>query len=231
IDEFSENCRFTLKTGNSVTLPEVGQLYPGKEGIIYFKQDTTSNLLPDAFGLAPFISPPVIRNSGRKYILPRALKWAAAIAFPIGVAAVIGVTQYDRLSANFASHAGILSSAFSRFSSASLVEKKEAPVIPTLRLVQSEVQLPPAPVAEVPLPAIRLNDRFAVIVGAFRVQENAEKLVTELQQKGIEASVFDQSKTGLFRVTIGTSSNREDASQILASTKSKDISGAWILAK
>ena len=78
---------------------------------------------------------------------------------------------------------------------------------------------------------IRPDDRFAVIVGAFRVQQNAEKLIAELQEKGIRASIFDQSKTGLFRVTIGTSSDRADAKQLLASVKSNDFSGAWILAK
>ena len=78
---------------------------------------------------------------------------------------------------------------------------------------------------------IRADDRYAVIVGAFRVQENAENLVAELRRKGIEASVFDQSRTGLFRVTIGTSSTRDGAKQLLAMERSADFSGAWILAK
>jgi nucleoid DNA-binding protein len=244
IDKFSEECRFTLKSGKPCILPQIGKLYPGTEGIIHFEQEPGANLLADAFGLTAFISPPVIRSSkalhsewqlphdethheGKKFILPRALKWAAAIALPVGIATVIGVTQYDRISANFTSNAGILGSAFTRFSSASLVEKKTAPVKLKTVIAMPAVKIP---VVE-KTPAISHEDRFAVIVGAFKLQENAEKLVNELNQKGVKATIFDQSKTGLFRVTIGTSSDRADVRQLLASAKTADISGAWILAK
>ena len=84
---------------------------------------------------------------------------------------------------------------------------------------------------EVAKPAIGQNDQYAVIVGAFKMKENAEKLITELQQKGLEASIFDQSRTGLFRVTIGTCSDQSESSQLLALAKSNDIIGAWILEK
>lgn len=243
IDHFAENCRATLNAGNPFLISLVGQLIPGREGIIHFEQDQLSNLLPDAFGLTQFISPPVLRNPvplvhpprsvhgmtrpGNRYSLYRTLKRVAVIALLIGTAAVIGLTQYDKISANFANNAGILTSVYSRFSSASLVEKKEAPV--------GRIKTITVPVAEV-IPAekpvqIRDDDHFAVIVGAFRVHENAEKFVVLLQQKGIRASIFDQSRTGLYRVTIGTSSDRNDAKQILASAKALELNGAWLLAK
>jgi len=243
IDEFSDVCRVTLKAGNPFNIPQVGQLFSGNEGIIYFEQDQSANLLPDAFGLTQFVSPPVSRYvslpgsgwdhsnrskgpTGKKFVFPRALKWAAVIVLPIGIAAVIGVTQYDKLAANFANNAGIMSSVFSRASESSLVLKKEVP----MKMPALQVTAPAAPV-EVKPEAIRHDDPYAVIVGAFRIRENAEKLVTELQQKGIEASIFDQSRTGLFRVTIGTSSDREDAKQLLTYAKSTDFTGAWILSK
>ena len=248
IEDFSEECRFTLKTEKPVLLPQIGKLFPGKEGIIHFEQDQTANLLADAFGLIPFISPPVIRNSssfgqtwknsnraiqqtGRKLVLPRALKWAAVIALPIGVAAVIGVTQYDKLSAGFSNSAGLVSSVFTRFSAPSPVMKNVTPAVVSLKKAlptAKPITEAPAPVNE---PPARNDDRYAVIVGAFRLQENAEKLVAELQEKGIDASIFDQSRTGLFRVTIGTSSDQAKAKELLALAKSTAISGAWILAK
>ena len=244
IDEFSAKCRFALKAGKPFILPQVGKLFPGNEGIIHFEQDRIANLLPEAFGLTPFISPPIIRNSAtlnldwtqsslgieptrKKFVFPRALKWAAVIALPIGIAAVIGVTQYDKFSANFANNAAFLGSAFTRVSVATKVEKKEAPV----KVVSASARLISVEPVAVKQTSIRYDDRYAVIVGAFRVKENAEKLVAELQQKGIEASIFDQSRTGLFRVTIGTSSDRSDARQLLASAKSTDFNDAWILAK
>jgi cell division septation protein DedD len=246
IDDFIEDCRFSLKAGKPFILPDVGQLYSGQEGIIFFEQDPGSNLLPDAFGLTSFISPPIIRNSSginpdweipgqvaqpaRKFVFPRAIKWAAAVALPVGIAAIIGVTQYDKITANIANSAGMLNSVLARFSEPSPVTKKTAPVPAKITLVQPvAVPIPEPPVTVNPV-AVENNDSYAVIVGAFKIKENAEKLVAELQTRGVDASIFDQSRTGLFRVTIGTSSDMSEAKNMLASV-SADFSGAWILSK
>ncbi len=245
IDEFAHGCLVTLKSGRPFHLPRVGRLYPGTEGIIHFEQDQSTNLNPDAFGLGPFISPPVVRSyisrnfdwnssaavakpARKKIMLPRLLKWAAIIALPVGIAAVIGVTQYGRMSADPANNAAILSPVFTKPFTASTVVKKEASASSAVHKVATPKPTPPA-TAEIA--TARHEGNYAVIVGAFRIEENAGKLVAELQQKGFRASVFDQSKTGLYRVTIGTSSNRDEARQLLASVKSTDFSSAWILAK
>ncbi|MEI7499329.1 MAG: SPOR domain-containing protein [Bacteroidota bacterium] len=291
IDAFTEECRHSLKAGKSFIIPDVGRLFSGREGNIQFEQDKKTNLLPDAFGLTPFISPPISRNasvmnrdrslasariypSEKKTSLPRSLKWAAILALPIGLAALIGVTQYDKNFSDSANNAGILSSVFSRFSSASLVEKKEAPQTPP----ESHFQYDPAPSAfeqqdladetvtlnedltsnqpvdqpAADLPYLESNlgavteteypsddsskilgteDSFVIIVGAFRSKENAKNFIAELNEKGTQASIFDRSKSGLFRVTIGTFSLREEAMQLLSSAKSGDFNGAWLLTK
>jgi cell division septation protein DedD len=68
-------------------------------------------------------------------------------------------------------------------------------------------------------------------VGAFRSKENADKYIAELKESGTQAFVYDRSKSGLFRVTIGAFSQREEALQLLSSAKSGDFSGAWLLSK
>ncbi len=291
INVFIEECRHSLKTGKSFVIPEVGRLFSGREGNIQFEQDKMANLLPDAFGLASFISPPISRNTsvmsldrnmtvsaiapgGRKVSFPRSLKWAAILALPIGLAALIGVTQYDRNQSNTTNNAGILSSVISRFSSASLVEKKEAPQTPSEPQFQYD-QVPSAfeqqgsseelvnldtdlstegpannnraepnavennysavtgmePAPERAVNAVVTDNSYVIIVGAFRSKENAEKYIAELKENGTQAFVFDRSKSGLFRVTIGAFSQREEAMQLLSSAKSGDFSGAWMLSK
>lgn len=286
IEEMAEECRFTLKSGKSFVFPAVGHLFQGREGNLQFEQDKTVNLLPDAFGLTPFISPPVGRSTiplrperslavgeskGRssRSKVSKTLKWAAALAIPVGIAAVIGVSQFENLNTAQVDNAGILSSVFSRFSSASLVDKKEAPV----NAPETYYQQDPAPtifdnqvpnddggvsepsgddpaltntedtqtLREQPLPATETNesslsafnsgDPFAIIVGAFRSKENALKFIAELKSKGTNASIFDRSGGGLYRVTIGTFAIREEAEQLLSSSKSGDFSGAWLLVK
>ncbi len=278
IEEMLEECRHTLISGQSFIIPEVGRLFSGREGNIQFEQDKKVNLLPEAFGLASFISPPVIRNSykdrleknnsklainqgDKKLPFPRTLKWAAMLAIPVGTAAILGLTQYDKLKISSVNDAGILSSVFSRFSSTSLVEKKEAPkansetdfqIEPTPSVFDSPVaedqtetdnqaiandavnpepQSAPVKIVVVePQPALS-DASYAIIIGAFKIRENAEKFVTQLNSKGASASIFDQSKTGLYRVAIATSSSKGEAEQLLSQAKSGEFSGAWLLAK
>ena len=194
-----------------------------------------------------------ISNSGvttgdKKFPFPRSLKWAAMIAIPVGAADIIGLTQYDKLKISTVNDAGIFSSVFSRFSSTALVEKKEAPKTAP----ENEFQIEPTPsVFDSPLNEnqaepdnqtiqddqptqdnqINKEAAFAIIIGAFKVHENAVKFINQLKEKGTPASIFDQSKTGLFRVTIGAFNSHTEAEQLLAQAKSGEFSGAWLLAK
>jgi nucleoid DNA-binding protein len=246
IDEFAVECRASLKNGKNILLPQVGNLYPGIEGTIHFEQDQTANLLPEAFGLSAFISPPVFRNlqpqapelqnihrriesRDKKTVLPGIIRWAAVIALPLGIAALIGYTQYGKFSNDLANNAGIL--AFTKFTTASPAAKKAVEPVVSKALIIPKIETPSPESAPKPGPTVAGEANFAVIVGAFRIRENADKLVTELQQKGFPASIFDQSKTGLFRVAIGTSAERAQAIQLLATAKSTDFSGAWLLVK
>ena len=263
LENFAEECLNNLNTGESLHFSKVGRLFAGKEGNIQFEQHKTANLLPDSFGLTTFISPPVThqsslrnvrkkpsiqQNDGRRgLVIPGLFRWAAVIALPLGVAAIIGVMQYDHISAEYAGKTGIIHSIFSRFSSASLFEKKTLPAEKrTLSLSQASFvpsQTKPEPVtsakpsdepsspAKLSETSFSVNHNFAVIVGAFRQEENANKLVQELKGKGVEAAIFDRSKSGLYRVTMGSFSQREEALQLLASVQSAHFKGAWLLAK
>jgi cell division septation protein DedD len=273
IGELVESWRHDLKSGKPCMIPEVGKLSMGREGNIQFEQERGVNLLPEAFGLASFISPPVTRGAQpsrfeqstpviarkaaeRRVLWPRPLKWAAMLALPLGAVAIIGVTQFGQTRQNQVNDAGILSSVFSRFSSASLVDKKSAPQ----NNQDSQFQMEPTPSVfdlpaesnpetdqdagtiapstgetdirqNTPIREVSAEDNFAVIIGAFRIRENAAKLVADLKQRGISAMIYDRSRSGLHRVAIGTTASREEAEQLLENTKSGEFPGAWLLAK
>jgi len=271
ISEMIESCRHDLKSGKPFIIPEVGKIFMGKEGNIQFEQDKTVNLLPDAYGLSTFISPPVIRISPQSTLgttipiitkqrerhigLPRSLKWAAILAIPFGLTTMIGITQYDKFKFNQVNKAGILNSVFSRFSSTSLVDKKEVPQTYTTTQFQMESPLsvlnsPPVeyfsdndegnfndassvelkPV-QAPIPNINTESKYAIIIGAFKIRENAVNLVTDLGRKNIPSAIFDRSKSGLYRVAIGTAGSRQEAEQLLEHTKSGEFNEAWLLEK
>ncbi len=291
IDDFTTGSLNQIKAGKAVVIPGVGRLFSGREGIIQFEQDKTTNLLPEAFGLTSFISPPIVRNSlsvprnptsvpfseqitKKGFHLTRSLKWAAVLAIPIAAAAIIGISQYHKGSPDPANDAGILSSVFSRFSSTSLVEKKEAPEPTSSEPFQyeatpsvfesntnselqgdQELTVSNEPVSgsgtinspdlnsesfttnaarvsgDLDGPVMDEGGRFIIIVGAFREKRNAENFVRKLQEENTHASIYDRSKSGLYRVTIGTFSQMEEASQLLATARAGAFSGAWLLKK
>jgi len=248
-DQFAEKCHFLLRKGETVSFPSVGTLIPGSEGNIIFEQDGDTNLLPGSFGLAPvpvlLLTLPAelhtddqrdqakdaVTEPGRPFI-GRALRWAAVISLPVGIAGMIAWSYHGRNPEGFTGSAGIMHSVIARFSAASLVEKKEMPAPGKARPVQA-VPMPAVEAVPVdkPVPATAPANRYAVIVGAFRVEENANKLVSELRSKGVDASIFDRSKTGLYRVTVGAFPEREEACRLLVATRSDAFSGAWLLIK
>ncbi len=312
VNELVTSIRHHLKNGKSFIFPEVGRLFAGREGTLQFEQEKGSNLLPDAFGLQTFVSPPVSRNSysdrfekvlvtqqrdvsPARRQFPLSLKWAAMLAIPIGAAAIIGITQYDKLRNPSVNNAGILSSVFSRFSASSLVEKKEAPArgpeinydfgaIPSMfndpstsastitnsssdpdmdQLVnsardaanqitdnntitkgQEKDQAKVLPDVEEKSPSrvaatatgedsegISKSDKFAIIIGAFKIRENAMNCVQDANSKGLNAGIYDRSRTGLYRVAITTTSKQKEAESLLSDARSKGYPGAWLLAK
>ncbi len=312
VNELVTSIRHHLKSGKSFIFPEVGRLFAGREGTLQFEQEKASNLLPDAFGLQTFVSPPVSRNSysdrfekvlvtqqrdvsPARRQFPLSLKWAAMLAIPIGAAAIIGITQYDKLRNPSVNNAGILSSVFSRFSASSLVEKKEAPArgpeinydfgaIPSMfndpsasastitnsssdpdmdQLVnsardaanritdnntvtkgQEKDQLKVLPDVEEKTSSrvasaasgedsegISKSDKFAIIIGAFKIRENAMNCVQDANSKGLNAGIYDRSRTGLYRVALTTTSKQKEAENLLSDARSKGFSGAWLLAK
>lgn len=309
VNDMVATARHDLKNGKPFIIQGVGRLFSGREGNLQFEQQKDCNLLPDAFGLQTFIAPPIERNSyanrfekalvpdqkgspAHKRSIPRSLKWAAMLAIPIGAAAIIGITQYDKIKNPSVNNAGILTSVFSRFSASSLVEKKEAPSRqpevnydfgamppgisdpppapvntgndpdldqlvnsagnsadqiserntisgtpsgskPQVLAGQDDPALSDQPEINVKETASGINpsDRYAIIIGAFRVKENALKCVKEANSAGLNAGIFDRSRTGLYRVACSTSNNRDQAETMLSDATSKGYSGAWLLSK
>lgn len=260
LDQFSDECRESLRRGHPVVFPSIGRLMPGPEGTILLEQDLNINLLPGSFGLNHFMAPPVIRKAtpsglaiteshpagNHPRVMPQLLRWAAFFALPAATVAIMGITGFDTISSKL-SNAGLLSPFMDAFNTLSVgspgpsvVTKNpdikrnppvqpatEKPVTPPTEAIQSSVSTETLSVKG----SLSSDDRFAVIVGAFRMRENAERYIGELKAEGHDAMLYDVSATGLHRVTIGTSRDRNIALQLLANARSDDFNGAWLLSK
>lgn len=85
------------------------------------------------------------------------------------------------------------------------------------------------------LPAISLNitvhknsGAHQIIAGAFRVQENAEKKVLQLKEKGYNATYLGANEYGLHMVAYGCYDDAQEALQNLRDIKRTESSEAWL---
>ncbi len=277
IRHFADGTIKSLQTRKYLLLQNIGKLYMGKEGNIQFDQDLRSNLLPESFGLQPFFSAPVKRDTHQERIekrlqarretrelvkraIPKPLKWAAILAIPVSIAVMLSIAGYDSIKSGSWNTADILSS-LSPFSKPDVRQTSpERSTSPTLDQADSysKEPLPERETSEGPLrdklePAVLQNTEkesagtpsstgrsqtnlpetgnFAVIIGAFGIESNAQKLVRKLNSEGIKATIFDHSSRGLSRVAAGVYTTQSEAIRMMNSMKAKGFQGAWILEK
>lgn len=245
ISEMADQWMRTLNEGRYVPIHHVGVLSMDREGNIQFEQEMQNNLYPDAFGLSTFVSPAIRRPvfqkrtskkiskyidspARQRRIIPKAVRWAALFALPIGAAAILSITHYDKirnLSVNY-------SSLIASVTSEPAVKKS----IPATKIIVAKPKIVTKPAVVVNEPKIEekaaeIKKPFSIIVGAFKIEENATRLVADLNAKGYDARIIDVTKTGLYRVAMQNFATREEALTNLAAVRSEQFASAWLLEK
>ena len=87
------------------------------------------------------------------------------------------------------------------------------------------------------LPAINIKvtkkqlGKHHVIAGAFREEENADKKVTQLQDKGYNAFYLGINKYGLHQVAYDSFDDPKEALAFLRKVKVEDSRDAWMLSE
>jgi cell division septation protein DedD len=247
-----------LEKENALLIEKVGRILKEDDGTLQFEQDPSVNYLPEAFGLSSFVSPAIRRPgmqdkiekkinryihapSGKPRKLTRGLKWAAVMALPVGIAVYLSLTHMDQIRNLKESYSAFLFSNPATATKKPDVSKKtyvikhttvtsKAEPAPTSK-PQDQKSIQPAVKEPTITSGIAAGNPYAIIVGAFRFKENADNLVVRMKQEGYEAGIFDVTRTGLYRVTVGTFGNREDALVQLAAVRKTSNSSAWLLAK
>ena len=245
-----------LENGHELIVEKVGRIVQETDGILQFEQDISVNYLSDAYGLSTLVSPAIRRpgmqdrlekkidryvhaSPGKTRRLTRSLKWAALFALPIGLAVYLSITNMDQIRSFNQNYSGFL---FSNAKPASGKKIASNWVIPAKATVNA---LPKAAVSKTETIPLTQADKlevkentgseiqhpYAIIVGAFRLRENADRLVAKLNQEGFNAEIYDTTTTGLFRVCLGSFASREEAIAQLTSAHTGDYSSAWLLSK
>ena len=225
-----------LKEGQRIALTNIGELWLNKAGKIQFQPSYQINYLTSSFGLSSFLATPIQRELLKEEVIALEekipfiftpeqrkntsirpyLKYAAVIL----VAISIGFTGYRLYDTNSGSTQLVQQKAQEKVAK-SIQEatffNKMPLELPSLTLDLVKKNAPPA------------IGKHQIVAGAFRVQENADRKVLELRQKGYNASYIGVNKYGLHMVTYDSFDSVKEALNYLREIKRVESPEAWLL--
>ena len=256
IEEHVAQIKSKLSKGKSVHFGFLGSLKLDQGQIVFTKGPS---VIPSKsnFGLESFHAVPATELPKKKEtkILPHPAKatnkwWAAAAVIPLAVYFTWLPLSSGMMNPGYEFEASDLNPFSSTTTEQATYQTRQhwlelsdeepsTPKLPEstaryveLKLVESDktlvVELNPQKKEATPKLADRQHGYFT-IVGCFGEKSNAHKLIGQLHEQGVEASIIDQHK-GLYRVATGHSDHQAEARRELARIK-KIQPGAWLLKK
>ena len=224
----------TLRREGILKMEPVGTFRRNEEGKLLFEPETKTNFLTAAFGLSPVHVSPVTREVLKEEVsemeqrIPFAftperrespglspyLKYAAIILLSLttGMTAFTVTKEYRQRDAS------------ARVEAQQEVSKK----IQEATFFGSQPLELPSLTLEVARKK-KVQGRHHIIAGAFRVRENAEKKIRQLQRKGFDAHYLGVNTYGLHQVAYESFEDATEALEALRQIKQTVSSDAWLL--
>lgn len=230
--QFAGEWKKQLRSGERITMANIGELWLNREGKIQFQPSNKVNYLTSSFGLSSFVSIPVTREVLKESVVELEEK----IPFII--------TPEERKKGNFRpylKYAAILLVAlstgltgyrlYSDTVSNQQLAQEDAQVLVT-KNIQEATFFNSAPME---LPALKLEvtkkaiGKHHIIAGAFRIRENADKKVRQLRRRGFNATYLGMNAYGLHQVTYESFNEPKEALEYLRKIKRTVSADAWLL--
>lgn len=227
IRNFTGKLSIRLMNGDIATLEGIGDFKLNHEGNVRFTPSNTENFNTASFGLTTFVSSEIVRlqatgsktEKGEPQLVTPSknsqpyLKYAAVGLIALALAGFGGIKLYE---GNVEQH--------------NFAEKQKATTALEKKIQEATF------VIDNPLPAIELaltkeTGTYHIVAGAFRKEENAAKKISQLQEKGFNATMIGINKYGLRQVIYSSHSERLEALQALRTIKRQENKDAWLLVK
>ena len=224
------NWKNSLEQNGIISLKDIGEVQLNSENNLVFKPTEQNNYMTSSFGLSSFISPAIKRaienqietveekevivfepetSNGRSY-----LKYAAIFVLGLGLTGTVGYPLYQNEMAN----------------QKMLVEKA------VQKQVETKIQEATFFIKS-PLPTVTLSIKenketkmsYHVMAGAFRDENNANKILKRLLKSGFDAKRIPLNKSKLYPVIYGSYKTFAEADQVKKAINNNDNPDAWIL--
>ena len=243
----------TLLRGEKISWKGIGILFQDRLGKIQFIPDSKGNFSLESFGLEKIILVPVERQieepitaevSTLEKRAEQGSKWiwkaAAVLALPIlgvGIFALshkIETTDWQYASykllgtkSRVAQYTPAPERAIPTYTVEEEIELVETPELNSVPTATAVVATPVEKTKVVETVNPTRLAKYEIIVGAFAVSQNANRMVAELNKKGFKASLSGK-KGNLQLVSAASDSNYEAIIQMLDKVKSEVNPSAWL---
>ena len=218
-----------LTEGETLTFKNIGEITYNTENKISFEPSYNLNYLTDAFGLSQFVLPSVTREVYKEEV--ERIEKVLPIAVPAEKRKSKSYLKYAAVGLVFLTLGGLVASNYyvGQIEQHNQLAQEEA----TLQL---ENKIQQATFSLNPLPAITLNvskqtGNYHIVAGAFRIEKNCDKRITQLKADGFNARKIGVNKYGLHQVIYGSYETSKDALKAICEIRLTHNKDAWILVK
>jgi len=219
-----------LKVNPFADLPGIGRLTIGPEGALHFVPNKDVNYLTSSFGLCGFEASTVARVKSQEVVEDVAtvtaitpsvessknrnwLGYAAAAVVILGLGSLGGFKIYEN---EVKAHN-------------QLVQQEAQKKIDAK--VQEATFVIPSPLPNASFEIAKQSGNYHIVAGAFRIESNSDKKVTQLKQQGYKARKIGVNNYGLHEVVYASYQSRTEAQQALRSIRANHNPDAWLLIK
>lgn len=219
-----------LHQGETLSFNNIGDVSLNIDGHLTFEPSNNLNYLTDAFGLTQFVSPNITREVHKKdvesieNIIPLSITSDKRKTKPYlryAAIAVVALTLGGFMASNYY---------LGKIEIHNQLAQEEANKTLDNKIQESTF------IIDNPLPAITLNvakqsGNYHIVAGAFRIEENSNKKLEQLQALGYKARKIGKNKYGLHQVVYTSFETRAEAQQSLYKIRKEHNSDAWLLAQ
>ncbi|QAA82569.1 SPOR domain-containing protein [Aequorivita sp. H23M31] len=227
VRKFSAHLNTELNAGNPISIKNIGEFSLNEERAIQFEPLNKQNFNTASFGLSSFVSPEI----------SRIIQGETVVKTDKGV---VNLATQQRVSRPYLKYAAVAAIALtaSGFAGMKLYENQVQKYNFAQRqkansLVENQIQEATF-VIENPLPVINLElakqiGKYHLVAGAYRLEENADKKIEQLREKGYSPMNMGVTRYGLHQVIYASFEERIDALKKLHEIQRDENPDAWLL--
>ena len=227
-----------LQVNEKFVLKNIGELYLNSEKNIVFTPVEIVNYLKESFGLNSFVSP-AIKREVAQHVLENTVKTETPIVEEKEIVQLDPEVRTGRPYLRYAAILilGLATTATVGYKVYENQVAKETLLVETAvqKQVQNKIQEATF-LLETPMPAVTLTVSeekmlYHVVAGAFRNEENAQNIYTDLLKSGFKARRIAPNKHGLFPVLYGSYATYAEAQQAMIEIQKANNPDAWLMVK